>query len=100
MVMFSSAQECESIEYKYIIQNDKFETKWEDGENRIVNLSKYFEEFNGQEGYVIVEDRCYGNAGTKARVYDSENEPEEQINSFGGSPGFTFVSGAGSSQEA
>ena len=23
MVVFSSAQECESIEYKYIIQNDK-----------------------------------------------------------------------------
>ena len=56
------------MEYKYIIQNDKFETRWEDGDNRKIDLSKYFDQFKNTDGTVIVEDHSFGRSEKKAKI--------------------------------
>lgn len=49
----------EILEYKYIINNDKNETIWEDGENRKVTLS-------GKSGLVTIADECFGKKNKKS----------------------------------
>ena len=55
-----SLEQSKKIKYKYLIQNDHFRVRWENGVIRTIDLSKfYLGENPGQ--VVVIEDEAYGN---------------------------------------
>ena len=80
-IVFGSKAES-IIEYKYIINNEQVsifivfhliqsETTWEDGNNRKVDLSNFFE--SGKT--VVVEDDGFNKVGRKPKVYPQGQVP-------------------------
>ena len=46
LVIFGSKDECQAVEYKYIKVDDKGgQTVWEEGDNRKVDLSSFYDQF-------------------------------------------------------
>lgn len=62
MLIFNltSLEQSKKIKYKYIIQNDHFRVRWENGVIRTMDLSKFYENSNPGQ-VVVIEDEAYGN---------------------------------------
>ena len=62
-LVIESLEEASHIEYKYIIKGSK--NNWEDGDNRVIDLSRYYE--SGQ-AVVVVEDQRF-NETEEVKIY-------------------------------
>ena len=57
LVNFDSKDECKAVEYKFIKIDDKGgDTIWEQGDNRKIDLSPFYDQFQGQNKILVVED--------------------------------------------
>ena len=70
-IMINSKAESQSLEYKYIIMDDKTRTnpRWEGGDNRKVDLSSYFDQAtSGGDKVVVLEDGNFDETGRKTKI--------------------------------
>ena len=70
-MVVNSIAEAKKIEYKYIVKNPKEadQATWEDGNNRTLDLSAFFDQFKGKDNVVVVEDEAFNRSSKPPKVY-------------------------------
>mmetsp|Transcript_9421 Transcript_9421/g.14422 ORF Transcript_9421/g.14422 Transcript_9421/m.14422 type:complete len:244 (+) Transcript_9421:91-822(+) len=69
-IELNGLEEARHIEYKFILKNHmKKETRWEEGENRTVDLSRFYRDSIIEDHVIVVEDTVFNCSKSTKRIY-------------------------------
>ena len=74
-VKLLSKQECASLEYKYILIDEKDgQITWETGENHRTDICALFDVYKGTGNVIVIEDEGFNSKNKTPKIYVQENQ--------------------------